>query len=150
MTRLFTIAIGLTLMCCNQRNSNTVHNDSNPDSLRKVLKNETGETKHPKVADALIGKWGIYSTSSDSIVTVCNQCPTIIFYETGVAVINFPGGSDETIKWKREDNVMQVMNITTRNKEAEFDDGSYALTFSGNKLVIKEVSTGYSYHLAQP
>lgn len=96
MRHIITITTLLLLAACtyDKRDSDGVAVSATTD---KESKTNLQSTK-----DNLVGQWGIYNTSDGAMTTSCNACPTIIFYESGTATINYPNGTNETIKWTKE------------------------------------------------
>lgn len=98
--------------------------------------------------DDLLGEWGIYDTFDGSAQIFCNACPTITFNENGTAVITYPGGTFEVIKWKRQKLILIIENVTIADNNGEFRDGQYSLVFGKEgRLEIKQVGTSYLYGL---
>jgi hypothetical protein len=141
MKNTLTIATLFLAACTSDKTDNNVQTPPTKDNNVVIPKRQT--TK-----DDLIGEWGIYATSNDSVVTLCNVCPTVTFSENGTATINYSGRLfGDKIKWKREKQTLTIENVTINDNTGEFVDGKYTLTFDKDELEMRELGTRYSHTL---
>jgi hypothetical protein len=102
-------------------------------------------------SDDFLGEWGIYQTGNASTMTLCNQCPNVIFRYDGSGTIIYPIGSTEQIVWTQHKDKLTIKNITANSGEEELPNGDYLTTLTkteiGFELKVTRIGATYYYIL---
>jgi hypothetical protein len=108
--------------------------------------------------NSIIGQWTICKTTrgtGDSIVEItANVCTIVNFKFDNSAVVVYPSGDKEFLKWDINNNKVRLTNINPTSKESVyFNDGVYEMNFTPNKeyteLKLTLPDKNYSYYLGQ-
>ena len=145
MKHLFLILTIILLTACNS-DKQIVDNKS------IIVINNTTEK------NSIIGQWTICKRtwgSGDSIRGItANICTIVNFKYDNTAVLVYPSGDKENLKWNVNNSKVRLTNINPTNKESVyFNDGVYDMIFTPKKeyteLKITLPEKNYSYFLGQ-
>jgi hypothetical protein len=104
-----------------------------------------GKVKKSNEDSLLVGKWGIYSTiefqnNDDSIATICNVCPEMIFAKDETGFIRRQNEKMLHFKWESGAGTLILKHSgSTNNGDNIIGDGNYKLIYKDKKS-FKEIA----------
>jgi uncharacterized protein YcfL len=145
MNHLFLILTTILLTAC--------------DSDKKIAENKgTIVVNTTSDKNTIIGQWTICKSTrgtGDSIVEItANVCTIVNFKYDNTAIVVYPSGDKESLKWNVNNNKVRLTNINPKSKETVyFNDGVYEMIFTPMKeyteLKLTLPDKNYSYYLGQ-
>jgi hypothetical protein len=93
---------------------------------------------------------GEWETISEEVEIVCAACPKIRFNTDNTAIIIFPNGKRERIKWNIKNRTIKIMYFEVTSDRA-IEEGVYEMNFTqekkSSKLELIQKDKNYSYIL---
>jgi hypothetical protein len=99
----------------------------------------------------LIGEWDVMVTISEGIQAKCNACPKIKFFTDYTAIIIYPNGQSENIKWEIKNKTVIFKYLNEDAIDRAIDEAGYEMSFTQKEksveLLLNQKDKNHSYIL---